>query len=869
MKKIKIFLASSITEFAAERMEIEQFIRSVSDDFEDKYNVKLQPYLCEHMDPAYTLGRKQEEYNDVIRGCDFCFFIFFTKAGEYTREEFEVARAQFEAVGKPKIYTYFKVVAEGEAEQSLRDFIAMLDQELGHYYSSFSHIDTVKLRILLSIKLQEMDFLEIKAEDGHCVVDGQAVLPLTNVAEFANNQQLAAMQRELAELEEEYFALKAQYHSRVGDTEFYRHYSQIASRRQTLMDEIAELQGLIFNLSLQMVKDDTHGDVSPRQKKAYQLFEQGDYEGCMAVLDAADIDSDFLAQRKRIQEQARKQEEAVCRKYIREHKTAIDILMAMKKYDGRFAEIEERYEKILPVIFEMGIELETAKEYVRYLIHQNKDAKVLPFAEQLLEHCTEDADKADTWAMLAVLYQRLNHPSKADASHRQSIAIHESLAVENPDRFNPGLANSYNNAGIFYKDQGQPNKAEVFYLKAIEIYQALATANPDRFNPDLASCYHNAGVFYHEQGQPDKAEALYLKAIAIRESLATQNPDRHNHNFANSCNSAGMFFAEQGKPHAAETCHLKAISIYESLAVENPDRFCSDLAICYNNAGNFYQNQNDPDQAEAFYLKAIAICEAIVDANPDRYNPTLANCYNNIGVLYYRQKQVDKTETFYLKAIAIREVLAAKNPDRFHPDLASSYYNAGIFYKNQRKPDKAEAFYLKAIAIYEVLAAENPDRFNSDLVCCYNNTGIFYSDLGQHDKAEEFYLKAIAIREVLAAEKPDRYNPGLADSYNNTGNLYAAQGQYDKAEEFYLKAIAIREVLAAENPDRYNPDLALSYNNAGATCKKQGHLDKAEEFFHKAYLLYQALAEKQPQKYLLRAQLLFKQIKNRQQSTKH
>ncbi len=40
MRKIKIFLASSIIEFAKERMEIENFIRNISDDFEDKYGVK-------------------------------------------------------------------------------------------------------------------------------------------------------------------------------------------------------------------------------------------------------------------------------------------------------------------------------------------------------------------------------------------------------------------------------------------------------------------------------------------------------------------------------------------------------------------------------------------------------------------------------------------------------------------------------------------------------------------------------------------------------------------------------------------------------------------------------------------------------------
>ena len=108
MKKIKIFLASSIVELKTERMAIENFIRNISDRFEANYNIKLQPVLCENLDDVYAGRRKQDEYNDEIRDSELSFFIFFTRAGEYTKEEFEVARESFAKNNKPKIYTYFK-----------------------------------------------------------------------------------------------------------------------------------------------------------------------------------------------------------------------------------------------------------------------------------------------------------------------------------------------------------------------------------------------------------------------------------------------------------------------------------------------------------------------------------------------------------------------------------------------------------------------------------------------------------------------------------------------------------------------------------------------------------------------------------------
>ena len=113
-KTIKIFIASSIVEFANERMAIENFIRKISDNFEEQYDVKIKPILCENLDDAYSTVRKQEEYNEEIRQSELCFFIFFTKAGQYTQEEFEVARKAFEESGKPKIYTYFKIIKDGK-----------------------------------------------------------------------------------------------------------------------------------------------------------------------------------------------------------------------------------------------------------------------------------------------------------------------------------------------------------------------------------------------------------------------------------------------------------------------------------------------------------------------------------------------------------------------------------------------------------------------------------------------------------------------------------------------------------------------------------------------------------------------------------
>lgn len=297
-KIINIFLASSIVEFENERMAIENFIRNISDKFEEHYDVKLQPLLCENFDDAVSKIRKQEEYNKKIRNSELCFFLFFTKVGQYTREEFDVARAKFLDTGKPKIYTYFKVITDEKVEQGLYDFMNELDKTLGHYFGMFDHLDTVKLRILLSIKLQEMDFIEIKTDNGKCIVDGNAVMSLENVSEFANNQIFNQLKLEFSETEEKYFKLKAKYADDCCDENTALEYAEIATKRQNLIDSIEGLQKNIFNMSLRMCKDEIHGEITQRQKEAYRLFESGDIEGANRILDFAEIKNEY--QRKKM-----------------------------------------------------------------------------------------------------------------------------------------------------------------------------------------------------------------------------------------------------------------------------------------------------------------------------------------------------------------------------------------------------------------------------------------------------------------------------------------------------------------------------------------------------------------------------------------
>jgi internalin A len=106
-KKVKIFLASS-NELLDDRREFEIFISRLNDEFYDK-GIFLQVILWEYSDNSISLTRKQDDYNKMLKECDFFVSLFLTKVGPYTHEEFKTAFDAFHQGKNPKyLYTYFK-----------------------------------------------------------------------------------------------------------------------------------------------------------------------------------------------------------------------------------------------------------------------------------------------------------------------------------------------------------------------------------------------------------------------------------------------------------------------------------------------------------------------------------------------------------------------------------------------------------------------------------------------------------------------------------------------------------------------------------------------------------------------------------------
>jgi hypothetical protein len=106
MKKMKLFLASS-SELAEERKEVESIIRKENDKLieNDEY-IKL--IVWEDLEHTFHKERVQKRFNEYLLKSDYVVFMFYSKLGKYSKEEFDIAVKSFTETGKPKILVLFK-----------------------------------------------------------------------------------------------------------------------------------------------------------------------------------------------------------------------------------------------------------------------------------------------------------------------------------------------------------------------------------------------------------------------------------------------------------------------------------------------------------------------------------------------------------------------------------------------------------------------------------------------------------------------------------------------------------------------------------------------------------------------------------------
>jgi hypothetical protein len=143
----KLFLASS-SDLLEDRKAVDLFIHHKNKHWAAE-GIFLELAAWKRCFDEVSKVQLQDQYSQALCECDIFVSLFWTRIGQYTEEEFEIAFGQFRPANKPFIFTYFKdaPISVGSADwknlKSLRAFQEKLDA-LGHFHSRYQNLDALK-----------------------------------------------------------------------------------------------------------------------------------------------------------------------------------------------------------------------------------------------------------------------------------------------------------------------------------------------------------------------------------------------------------------------------------------------------------------------------------------------------------------------------------------------------------------------------------------------------------------------------------------------------------------------------------------------------------------------------------------------------
>ena len=756
MKYIKLFIASSIIEFAQERASLSDFIRSLNDIYVPR-GIYFQLTICEDLSNAVAKDRKQAEYNQTIRESQY-FYILFGRGSDraddaiYTIEEFDTALDQFRKAGAPKIYTYFRQLPEGEsASKNVRDFMNRLDQEIGHYYSTFGNVDTIKLNMLLELTHDQTVGGTVKVEDGMASLDGHKMFSVADIPLYSKNETVQKLLAQKAQLEDEMSKLALEYAKNPAGDAMQRLLAN-SEQRNKIAEQLHTLEMDVLQLFRQSTEKRQLGQsLNWRERDALQMIDTGNYEAARTLLE----DQTWKKEIRQAEGIIEIKKDAIL-EYISGQKTLIDTYKAEGNTAENARKVIAVYEDITALAAKHHMEPDVLYDYASFLYNQRQYQKSLEIAQRLehwyaLEPDTSAVRRAKLYNLIGLDHSAQNDFLTAKKAYQEVLKIYRDLAGKASDVYQLNLANSCNNLAILFFDIGSFKEAEKLYREALKIHRDLAEKSSDAYLPYLANSCNNLATLLRNTGSFKEAEELCREALKICSDLAEKNSDAYLPYLARSCNNLADLLCNTGFFKESEELYREALKIYRSLAEKNPDAYLPDLALSCSNLASLLQDVHSFKEAEKLHREALKIRRDLAEKNPDVYLPSLAISCNNLAYLLSDTGSSKEAEELYREALKICSDLAEKNSDAYLPYLARSCNNLAYLLSDIGSFKEAEELYREALKIRRNLAEENPKVYLPKLQLVCDNLTALLEKTGRREEADslrrevaEFYQKQLA-----------------------------------------------------------------------------------------------------------------------------
>jgi len=639
-KKVNIFIASS-AEVSEERDKCIRHLNQVNISHD---HLHLKPVLWEfdlHHGSYPNFESIQDAINPLLEESSLCIFIFYSKIGKFTRQEFELTNKK----GKT-LFAYFKKgfspssIEEIKTFGELIEFKASMNETI--LYKNYDSVDKFgellkdNLHVYLSKEFSEPSFDDEESLSNNVRTLMKILTQKEDKIEELKSSLSAlpdkAIQEKVKSLEKEKNDLRA----------------ELNKNKEIQQQQTKVKQELEARLASQLKKDNL-------KEKALSAIKENNFADAEQLLKESAKDSIFEA----------------ASTYFE--------LGKLKKLQLSYKEALRYFElavEMSPDDFGMNMEAGISLRGLGY-----NDQAIERFENALSEiEKGADPDKNQLAILNSELAQAYYNKAVFDvALEHNEVALDLYKFIHGKEH--PDIARRYNHVGLIYDGKGEWDKAIDFYQMALEMYLQFY----DEDHAYIAYEYNNIGASYDNKGEWDKAIDYIDKALVIKKKI--HNDDHPD--IADSYVNMGLAYDSKKGFETAIDYYQKALDIYKKFFGEKHPK----IAVVYNNIGIAKDSLEDYDSAMKYFEKALVIYNQFHGAE----HPDIATGYSNIGSVYKDKGEYENAISQYEKALSIYK----KFHGEAHPDIAISYGNIGSVYDDMADYEKAKINYTKSLEIYK------------------------------------------------------------------------------------------------------------------------------------------------------------------------
>jgi tetratricopeptide (TPR) repeat protein len=348
---------------------------------------------------------------------------------------------------------------------------------------------------------------------------------------------------------------------------------------------------------------------------------------------------------------------------------------------------------------------------------------------------------------------------------------------------------------------------------AVAVFESLASGDEDRFGKDLAESLSRLGALLGGLGQAREAAARFDQEISVRRKICAREAS-HLVDLARSLDLASKMRTEMGDDNASLPYSNEAVELWRSLAESDPQAYSLGLARALTRHAEGYRGLGDYERAGELYGEAIEF-NRMLDVRDIKDRKHLVQFLQSYSGMQAELGNVRESLDSIDESIGLLKAYEECDGEDFDPHWFPSVLAGSLSFRGQclamlgrveRSTDSA-LFKESAICMEEALQHQRKlikvpsvyqGRDLSDLAAVLINYSGVLNDLTRHQDAVRASAEAVRILTELSKNNPDRYNASLGVALGILAYSYRHLDKYENALNASMRALAISRRLLAE-----------------------------------------------------------------------